>query len=62
MKILIPGFKVKTKGINTFQCLTCGCVFEADKDDYFELEMQYNKIFYLCNCPMCGKPAVPVDI
>lgn len=51
MKILIPGVKQIEKCTKTFQCRRCGCVFEADLNEYYT-----NSIEYLCNCPYndCG--------
>lgn len=37
-------------------CGACGCVFEAEKDEY-TAGSQYNEIFYQCKCPECGKSA-----
>jgi hypothetical protein len=35
-------------GTKTFECKVCGCVFEADKDEY-----KYVHTEYTCACPNC---------
>lgn len=40
--------------VKRFKCFTCGCVFEADKDEY-KTDFQYNELFYSSKCPCCGK-------
>lgn len=54
MKILVQGDKKKLKGIKTFNCIVCGCIFEADNTEY-KLSSQYNESYYYINCPFCGK-------
>lgn len=56
MKIIKDGDLNRLKRIRRFSCDTCGCLFEADKDEY-EADTQYNETFYLCNCPCCGSKA-----
>lgn len=54
MKIIQHGTpKVTTK---IFECSDCGCVFEAEKDEY-TYGVQYNEEYYYCKCPECGKQA-----
>ncbi len=42
--------------IRRFKCDQCGCVFEANKDEYKSVA-QYNDIYYFCKCPCCGENA-----
>jgi len=59
-KIILPGKKEVLKATKRFECPKCGCVFDADKDDY-ETGTQYNDVYYSCECPMCGVMAYPLD-
>lgn len=40
--------------VKRFKCGSCGCVFEADKEEYTS-GTQYNEIYFQCKCPECGK-------
>lgn len=54
IKIIKPGKKPDTT--ERFECSYCGCVFEADEDDYEE--EFYSLDGYSCNtadCPTCGR-------
>lgn len=42
-----------------FECKTCGCVFEADKDEYEEDQWPYT-VEYYCKCPNCQQNAFEV--
>ena len=46
MKILIPGVE-KEKLTRTFQCEKCGCIFEANLNEYYKVN--YTDI--VSNCP-----------
>ena len=37
-----------------FYCRFCGCLFEADKDDY-ELVTEADKQIAMTSCPDCGQ-------
>lgn len=37
-----------------FYCRSCGCLFEADKDDYKLVEGADEGIFAATSCPDCG--------
>lgn len=40
-----------------FTCEICGCVFEADKGEYYgisQMESLDNLPRYKCKCPTCG--------
>lgn len=53
MKIIKPGNpNYKNKPIE-FTCETCGCVFEADKNEY-DTGVMYNDFCNYCTCPTCG--------
>lgn len=45
--------------IKRFKCIFCGCVFEAEKDEY-QSDTQYNEVYFHCKCPECGKNATEV--
>ena len=63
MRIINSG-KKKNEDITTFECANCGCVFEADKDEY---HIEQNNLSDCCitvntlnfkifaNCPECHK-------
>lgn len=52
IKIIKPGNDKKLKGTRTFICRNCGCIFEADKEDY-RSDTYYNSLYYKCTCPYC---------
>lgn len=57
MKIIQNGNpKLVFSATKRFRCGSCGCLFEAEKDEYIT-GSQYNDIFYQCKCPECGKTA-----
>ncbi len=56
VKIIKEGDPGRLKATKRFQCDECGCVFEADKDEY-QSDMQYNTAYFYCKCPCCGKSA-----
>jgi len=57
MKIIQNGNpKLVFSATKRFHCGSCGCLFEAEKDEYIT-GSQYNDIFYQCKCPGCGKTA-----
>lgn len=56
MNIIKPGNLDFLKGTKKFECRNCGCVFEADKNEY-SCGSQYNDVFYICDCPCCGSIA-----
>lgn len=54
MKIIIPGDLKKLNKTKQFTCKNCGCLFEANKDEYY-IGAQYNEEYYYCKCPFCDK-------
>ena len=38
-----------------FYCRECGCLFEADKDDYELVEDADKRFFVVTSCPDCGQ-------
>lgn len=56
MKIIKKGDPAKLITAKRFECCMCGCVFEADKDEY-KCSMQYNETYFYCKCPFCGASA-----
>jgi hypothetical protein len=51
MKIIQEG-KIPTF-IKTFKCRYCGCVFEAEKNEYKVEHSQYSEVEYIAECPCC---------
>ena len=56
MKIIKQGDLSKLKKIKRFECLTCGCIFEAEAPEYQWYSGQYNEDCYSCECPCCHVP------
>lgn len=57
MEIIKLGRNPKPiSAIRRFKCTYCGCVFEADKNEY-ECGSQYSDFYYSCKCPCCGQHA-----
>lgn len=66
MKIIKKGkTKEELKAIlnktKRFECKTCGCVFEANEDEY-EVEEEWIYSTYYCFCPNCGKESFEVKM
>ena len=38
-----------------FECKRCGCVFKAERSEYESKMDCRNDMYYLCDCPTCGK-------
>ena len=38
-----------------FECKRCGCVFKAERGEYESKMDCRNDMYYLCDCPTCGK-------
>lgn len=55
MKIIKKG-NLDRNNPKRFECSKCGCVFEANKDEY-KAGNQYNDIYYFAICPCCNAPA-----
>lgn len=53
MKIIKPGDLSRIKKIKRFECPKCGCVFEADKEEYQHHASWRNIDVYACKCPTC---------
>ena len=52
IKIIKPG---RPGGIKRFTCSRCGCVFEADEDDYEKRRDDFRmELYVLAACPCCG--------
>ena len=54
MKILKEGSLNKINKIKRFECNKCGCLFEANKNEY-KISSQYNQEYVYCECPFCHK-------
>ena len=50
-KIITPGKIEDTT--RRFSCVACGCVFEADKDEYNTI-FDRNELYHWSLCPECG--------
>lgn len=56
MKIIQHGDPKKLKELaatKTFRCASCGCVFEADWNEYTETTIRKKKSIFSCECPEC---------
>lgn len=54
MKRIINRVKVPNP-IKQFRCGKCGCVFEADPEDYVSgFDYYGDKAYYYSGCPKCG--------
>ena len=58
MKIIKQGLPKEeveriAKATKQFTCKRCGCIFEADKDEYSIRQCGYNETEYYCICPNC---------
>lgn len=66
MKVIKQGkSKEELKAIlsrtKRFECKICGCIFEADYDEYETEEVQIYSYHY-CKCPNCGQKANEVKM
>ena len=56
MKIIKVGtIENETK---RFECKNCGCIFEADKGEYFmssQMQILQGMNVYQCQCPTCNR-------
>lgn len=52
MKIIKNGNKNLLSVTKRFKCEKCGCIFEANKNEY-KAGTQYNDTYYHCKCPQC---------
>ena len=60
IKIIKPGKKPDTTEL--FECSYCGCMFDADEDDYeFEFDSLNGCYCYAADCPTCGLTARKPD-
>lgn len=60
MKRIIKRGKVPNP-IKRFKCSKCGCVFEADPDDYEKgFAYQEGEGYFYSNCPECGRTSYAV--
>ena len=53
MKIIKEGDLKFLQKVKTFTCHNCGCIFEANKNEY-KMGMQYNEEYYYCICQFCN--------
>lgn len=54
MRIIRPGNR-NSKNIKQFSCNNCGCIFEADEDEYATtIDEQILVHKYYCICPECA--------
>ncbi len=56
MNIIKKGVPERLKETKRFECIKCGCVFEAEKCEY-EFDTQYSELYFYCKCPRCGNSA-----
>ena len=64
MKIIKEGDKklaeLKRNKVKRFECSFCGCIWEANKDEYVT-SSQYNDEYYYSFCPCCQEIAYVYD-
>lgn len=54
MKVIKHGDMALNKPNIEFECVFCGCIFEAIHEEYVENYEEYKGTIYACNCPECG--------
>ena len=55
MKIIREGDLSRVQKMQRFACQECGCVWEAGPSEYL-VEIDYrNEMYYVSDCPTCGK-------
>lgn len=57
MRIIRDGMPDEDNKIKEFTCVYCGCVFEANKNEYKYIQRKCGKndyVYYQCQCPYCG--------
>ncbi len=55
MKIIKAGNINKVNKTRQFTCPECGCIFEADKDEYvFSMDVYGQPDGYYVTCPYCN--------
>lgn len=63
MKIIKQG--ILPSKIRRFTCGNCGCIFEAEENEYERItnQMEYmeTKASYKCTCPTCNMRAFNYD-
>lgn len=55
MEIIKQGNIEQVIESKMFECKRCGCVFKAVRGEYESKMDCRNDIYYLCDCPTCGK-------
>lgn len=59
MKIIKEGNKelaiTKRAKPVEFSCSLCGCIWQANKDEYENESNQYDGEIFYCDCPTCGE-------
>ena len=53
MKIIRDGNLDKLNKVVSFECNDCGCIFEANHNEY-EIKSSFSIEYYCCECPCCG--------
>ncbi len=56
--------RIIRQGVKTvkFICPECGCVFEADEDEYKDIGVVFKAYIYKCKCPCCGEKVLSWNI
>ena len=55
MEIIKKGNIEQVIESRMFECKRCGCVFKAERGEYESKQDTRNDMYYLCDCPTCGK-------
>lgn len=61
MNIIVEGDCSRLKKTKRFECEECGCIFEADKDEYKYCGSQREGDEWYCICPTCGNKTYTTD-
>ena len=61
MKIIKPGDVRKSREVRLFECKACGCIFEADSSEYFQIGWTIRQREFCCHCPTCGREVIAVE-
>ena len=57
MKILCMG-NIDKEEEERFSCKNCGCIWLANKNEYFKISISFYEGMKKCKCPCCGTTAL----
>ena len=59
MKIIVNG-KLEKQIVKRFKCSVCGCIFEANENEFNYPASPYGSI-YTCKCPYCFNEGAVIE-